>query len=159
MKGKKMAKKSELLTSSEFAARAGIQAAAVSKLIRDGKIKAYKTAGKWMISPSQLKAVQEISKREKPLPKKKPLKPFREKTSDPVEQPPPPEAKAPAATPKTYTLAEFVEMTYLTEFGVKEWLKKGLITGRRDENGIWQIDAANLEVPNIKRLVRLDKIA
>jgi excisionase family DNA binding protein len=159
MKGEMMAKKSELLTSGEFAVRAGIPAATVSKLIRDGKIKAYKTAGRWMISPSQLKAVQEISKSEKPSPKKKPLKPIQKKTSAPVEKPPAPEARAPAATPKSYTVAEFAAMTYLTEFGVKEWLKKGMLTGRQDESGTWQIDAANLEVPNVKRLVRLDKIA
>jgi excisionase family DNA binding protein len=159
MKGEKMAKKSELLTSGEFAVRAGLPAATVSKLIRDGKIKAYKTSGRWMISPSQLKAVQEMSKSEKPSPKKKPLKPVQKKTAASVEKPPAAEAKTPAATSKSYTLVEFAAMTYLTEFGVREWLKKGLLTGRQDENGTWQIDAANLEVPNVKRLVRLDKIA
>ena len=46
MKGKRMAKKSELLTSSEFSTKAVIPPSAVSKLIRDGKIKAVKKSGK-----------------------------------------------------------------------------------------------------------------
>ncbi|MEJ2282265.1 MAG: hypothetical protein P8X85_01575 [Desulfobacterales bacterium] len=45
-------------------------------------------------------------------------------------------------------------MTFLTENGVREWLKKGRLTGRQNESGEWVIDAANLEQPGIKRLVR-----
>ncbi len=53
-----------------------------------------------------------------------------------------------------YTVAEFVDMTYLTEFGVKEWLKQGRLTGQQAAGGEWTIDAANLELPDVKRLVR-----
>ena len=45
-------------------------------------------------------------------------------------------------------------MTYLTDFGVMDWLKKGRIKGIQDETGEWRIDAANLEILNIKRLLR-----
>ena len=45
-------------------------------------------------------------------------------------------------------------MTYLTEFGVRDWLKKGLLKGTRSEDGEWYVDAASLENPNIKRLLR-----
>jgi hypothetical protein len=38
----KMATKSQLLTTSEFASQAGIASAKISKLIREGKIKAKK---------------------------------------------------------------------------------------------------------------------
>ena len=74
-----MAKKSDLLTSSEFSAKTGISKSRVSKLIRDGKIKAEKKSGKWMIGPDQLnaKAVKKAQKPGKPSPKKKttPTKP------------------------------------------------------------------------------------
>ena len=61
-------------------------------------------------------------------------------------------AKAPAG--KGITLDKFVSMTYLTENGVKEWLRQGRLTGTQDGSGEWVIDAANLEVPDVKRLVR-----
>jgi hypothetical protein len=37
---------------------------------------------------------------------------------------------------------------------VKEWLKQGRLTGMQNDSGEWMIDAANLEEPGIKRLVR-----
>ena len=45
-------------------------------------------------------------------------------------------------------------MTYLTEKGVMEWLRHGLLKGQQDAKGEWQVDASNLEVSNVKRLVR-----
>ena len=45
-------------------------------------------------------------------------------------------------------------MTYLTENGVKEWLKQGRLIGLQDESGQWMIESANLEVPDVKRLMR-----
>ncbi len=53
-----------------------------------------------------------------------------------------------------YTVAEFAGMTYLTEFGVKEWLKQGRLNGQQVAGGDWQVDAASLELPGVKRLVR-----
>jgi hypothetical protein len=64
------------------------------------------------------------------------------------------------ATPKSakaarsFSVAQFAEMTYLTENGVMQWLRQGLLKGQQDAKGAWQIDASNLEVPNVKRLVR-----
>jgi len=72
-------------------------------------------------------------------------------------------AKAPAkktAAPKSakaaksFSIAKFADMTYLTENGVMEWLQQGLLKGQQDAKGDWQIDASNLEVLNVKRLVR-----
>jgi hypothetical protein len=68
-----------------------------------------------------------------------------------------PEKKAtpkPAKAAKFFSVAEFADMTYLTENGVMQWLKQGLLKGRQDEKGDWQVDTSNLEVPNVKRLVR-----
>jgi hypothetical protein len=33
-------------------------------------------------------------------------------------------------------------------------LKQGLLKGRQNDRGDWQVDASNLEVPNVKRLIR-----
>ena len=148
-----MAKKDQFLTTGEFAKKAGITTSSVTKLIRDGKIKAEKKSGKWMISPDELKAkaVADSTK-----PKKKAagsaLKkaPAGKQAAAKKEKP----AKAKKSAGKTYTLAEFAALTYLTERGVGEWLKQGRITGQRGAGGEWKIDAANLEAPDVKRLVR-----
>jgi predicted site-specific integrase-resolvase len=144
-----MAKKSELLTSSEFSSKAGISASTVSKLIRNGKIKAVKKSGKWMIDPDQLKA-KAVTK----ATKKKPAKSAPQKATAKAKKSSAPKAAKPAVAQKTFTAAEFAEMTYLTEKGVSEWLKCGRLAGHQDDKGGWRIDAANLDTPNIKRLIR-----
>ena len=153
-----MVKDNQLLTTGGFASRAGLQPSKVSKLIREGKIEAEKKSGKWLIHPNQLqaKAVQRSDKGAKPIPKKKA-----------VIAPPPPKNAAISATKsvsaangtedsagRAFTVSEFAEMTYLTEVGVGQWLKKGRLTGRQNEKGDWLIDAANLQVPVIRRLLR-----
>ena len=60
----------------------------------------------------------------------------------------------PAKAAKSFSVAEFADMTYLTENGVMQWLQQGLLKGQQNAKGGWQVDAANLEVPNVKRLVR-----
>ena len=59
-----------------------------------------------------------------------------------------------AKTAKSFSVAKFADMTYLTENGVMEWLQQGLLKGQQDAKGDWQIDSSNLDVPNVKRLVR-----
>jgi hypothetical protein len=148
-----MTKQDQFLTTGEFASKAGLTTSSVTKLIRDGKIKAEKKSGKWMISPDQLdsKAVQGSKK-----PGKKTGKSAGKKTA--VNKPAPTQqdkpAKAKTTAGKMYAVAEFAGMTYLTEFGVKEWLKQGRLTGQQAAGGEWQVDAANFEVPDVKRLVR-----
>jgi hypothetical protein len=72
------------------------------------------------------------------------------KTAAPKKKAAPTSAKA----AKSFSVAKFADMTYLTENGVMEWLQQGLLKGQQGANGDWQIDASNLEVPNVKRLVR-----
>ena len=60
----------------------------------------------------------------------------------------------PAKAAKSFSVAQFADMTYLTENGVMQWLQQGLLKGQQDAKGAWQVDASNLEVPNVKRLVR-----
>ena len=62
-------------------------------------------------------------------------------------------AQSPKAV-KSFSVTQFAEMTYLTENGVRQWLQQGLLKGQQDAKGNWQVEASNLEVPNIKRLVR-----
>jgi hypothetical protein len=80
---------------------------------------------------------------------KKPVSPPK-KAAVPEKKAPP----QPAKTAKFFSVAEFSAMTYLTEYGVMEWLKQGRLKGQQDEKGSWQVDAANLEVADVKRLVR-----
>lgn len=136
----------QLLTTAEFASRTGIPTAKVSKLIREGKIEARKKSGKWMIHPDQLKteAVNEQGKASKTKPIKKAAKIA-------------PKKERKTLTGRLYTVAEFAEMTYLTEFGVGQWLKEGRLKGQLNEKGEWLIDAANLQLTAVKRLVREEK--
>jgi hypothetical protein len=124
-----------------------MSAAQVSKLIRQGKIKAKKKSGKWLIHPSELeaKAVQDLDGGRQSTAKKVASKTSQEKSA------PTPSVR------KTFTLSEFVEMTYLTALGVKQWIKRGHLRARQNEEGEWLIDAENLQTPNVKRLIRGDK--
>lgn len=146
-----MAKDAQLLTTSEFAKKAGIPVSKVTKLIRDGKIQAEKKSGKWMIAPGQLKAAEEASKTPTKQTAKKKAAP-----KAPAEAPiaPTTKKKNTVSAGKSYSIVQFAEMTYLTEKGVMEGLKQGRLTGGQDSKGEWQVDAANLENPNMKHLVR-----
>ncbi|MBT8371730.1 MAG: helix-turn-helix domain-containing protein, partial [Deltaproteobacteria bacterium] len=123
----------------------------VSKLIREGKIKAEKKSGKWMISRSQLKAnsVQEFSKITRP-PNKIKATTAAKNSAEPKKN------KSTKGKPaaKSYSLSDFADMTYLTQNGVKEWLKQGRLIGQQNNAGEWRIEPANLDVPDVKRLVR-----
>ena len=78
------------------------------------------------------------------------------KTAAPKKKATPEKKGAPKSTKdtKSFSVAKFADMTYLTEKGVMKWLKQGLLKGQQNAKGEWQIDASNLEVPNVKRLVR-----
>ena len=151
-----MARQDQFLTTGEFASKAGIPTSSVTKLIREGKIKAEKKSGKWMIAPDQLKAkaVQGSHKPGKKTAAQKTATSAGKKTA--AKKPAPDQRGKPAqaGAGKMYTVAEFAAMTYLTELGVKEWLQQGRLTGQQAAGGEWQVDAASLELPAVKRLVR-----
>jgi len=181
-----MATQTQSMTAGEFAKAAGVSAASISKLIRDGKLKARKEGARWMISQNQLdaKVVRELKRTSKPAtPKPAAAGPVRTRptpsaaAASPIEPPvsavpvspapePVPVVSAPKPVPavqpvpearpaeKTYTIAEFAAMTYLTEKGVAEWLKTGRIKGIQKETGEWRVLASNFLVPDISRLVR-----
>ena len=155
-----MANKDQFLTTGEFASKTGIATSSVTKLIRAGKIKAEKKSGKWMISPDQLKteAVKNSSKTAKKASGEKSVKGADKKTT--VKKPATAQKDEPGkvktAGGRMFSVVEFADMTYLTEFGVMEWLKKGRLCGQQAAGGEWKVDAANLETPDVKRLLRQD---
>ena len=163
-----MAKKIERLTTGEFSKLTGVPAATVTKLIRDGKLKAVKEAGKWMIAKSQskLKILKEHAKPLKPAANKtvKPKKaPAEVKKAKPKPAETPSRSKSAAVKPKpspalgggkTYTVPEFSALTYLTDFGVIAWLKQGRLQGSMDDTGQWRVAASSLDLPTVKRLMR-----
>jgi excisionase family DNA binding protein len=175
-----MATPSKSMTTREFAKATGIPAATISKLIREGKLKARKEGQSWMIPQSQLaaKVVRELGKPPKPPKAKKPSTPAPTpaKAAKPVRRAPAPSEPAAPAAPvpppepvsepavgarpkgpsaeKTCSASEFAAMTYLTEKGVSEWLKSGKLKGVKTESGEWRVLASNLQVPSISRLVR-----
>lgn len=128
-----------LLNTQDFAKKAGVSAGTVSKWLRSGKIKGEKQGGKWMIAASELEMLQDAT-------------PSRSSKTTAGE----PKTKNQPTKPvgHSYSIEEFSAMTYLTEFGVKKWIKEGKLSIRRDETGTLHIDAANLENPDVKRLIR-----
>jgi excisionase family DNA binding protein len=149
-----MANKPPSLTSTEFASRTGLSVQTIGRLIREGKIKAKKQSGKWAIDPEELhaKAVAELAKGVGPAkasPKTGQPKAMEAATNAPAKSVP-----AAAAESASYSVSEFSAMTYLTEYGVELYLKKGVLTGHQDKKRNWRVDAANLQNPGIRHLVR-----
>ena len=119
------------MTTTEFAAATGLPVQKITRLLREGALEGAKEAGKWKIPADQL---------------------FRVKPAEVAPEAAPGNAQAEEG--KTYSVEELSAMTYLTPFGVTDWLKKGLLTGRKDDRGRWRVDAANLESDRVKRLLR-----
>lgn len=137
-----MSSSQEFLTTQEFAQKTGVSTSTVSKWLRTEKIKGFKKSGKWMIPDHEISKVTAPPK-------------------DPSQKTPKPEAgksaaetSNPTAAAKAYTIKEFSEMTYLTEFGVQKWLKQGRLIAAKGESGQLLVDSSNLELPDIKRLIR-----
>jgi len=148
-----MAKQGEYLTTKEYAEKMGMTVSTVTKQLRSGKIKGVKQGGKWMIpagAPAPKKAAAKKAAPKKSAPKQAaPEKPA----------PKAPSAAKPAAAPtadskSTYSVEEFSNMTFLTPFGVTEWLKKGILNGSQTSSGDWQVDGSSLTLDQVKRLLR-----
>ena len=147
-----MSQKQDLMTTGVFAEKSGIPTAKVSELIRAGRIKAKKVSGRWQIDESQLKA-QAVLDYGKPAPAKKKVAARAAAPKVKKAKAPAPKAKA-GSSQKSYSVSEFAAMTYLTEKGVMEWLKIGRLKGQMGSKGEWSVDAGNLQVADISRLVR-----
>ena len=123
-----------------------------------GAVKPKKASGgaKKAAAPAKKATKAAASPKKAASPAKKPVS-SPKKAAPPAEKAAVAEKKAPAQPTKAakfFSVAEFAAKTYLTEYGVMQWLKAGKLKGQQDEKGAWQVDAANLEVPNVKRFVR-----
>ncbi len=127
------------MSTKEFAKKAGVSASTVSKWLRDGKIEGRKKNGKWIVSQSELAKIG--------APQQAPTASGAQRQNRP--DPSPPEVGG-----TVYTVEQFSAMTYLTEFGVKKWLKQGRLKGAVDDNGNPGVAATNLDNPLIQRLMR-----
>ena len=139
-----MPQSEKLLSTHEFAKKAGVSPGTISRWLRSGKLKGKKQSGKWMIEAGELNAVagnKSHEKKEKSSVKKAAAKP---------------EASEPKARSygKTLSVEQFSAMTYLTEFGVLKWVKQGKLSSTRDGSGQPRIDASNLDNPSMKHLIR-----
>jgi predicted site-specific integrase-resolvase len=137
-----MSSSQEFLTTQEFAQKTGVSTSTVSKWLRTDKIKGQKKSGKWMIPADEISKVTT------------PPKDQAQKTQTQSAGKPAAETSKPKADAKAYTVKEFSDMTYLTEFGVQKWLKQGRLIAAKGESGQPMVDSSNLEAPDIKRLVR-----
>jgi predicted site-specific integrase-resolvase len=135
-----MTKSDLLLSTREFAQKAGVSTGTVSKWLRQGTISGEKTNGKWSISVAELSKVTPDAG--KPSTATQPPAPVRSGTS------------AKTGSGKSFTIQEFSDMTYLTPWGVQTWLKQGRLKATVDAAGQIRVDGSNLDHPDIKRLLR-----
>lgn len=127
----------ELWTTQQFARQAGLSASTISNWLRSGKLKGIKQGRKWMIPADQLATVQQAA-------------------SPPAEKeayPAPADSESSNAS-NSYSISEFTAMTYLTELGVQRWLQAKRLEGVRQADGELRVTAANLDKPEVVRLLR-----
>ena len=130
------------LSTKEFSNHTGLSVSKITKMLRMGRISGKKRSGRWMIPEDQLYIKRVVDLSASSTSSKKHF-------SDPN-----------IITIKTipfrkdYSVSEFSKITYLTEFGVKEWLRHGKIKGHQDKKGHWRVDAASLDMPNMQHLLR-----
>lgn len=134
-----MAQKSKQLTTREFSEQTGLSVSTVTQMIRQGKIEAVKSGGRWYIAAAQLDnpAVRNAAGPKTGGAKKK-------------------STAAAAGAADRLSVSDFAGRTYLTEAGVVQYLRQGRLQGGQDESGQWWVDSANLEHPAMQHLLRPD---
>jgi hypothetical protein len=130
------------LTTSEYSKISGISVSTITKLLRKGKLRGQKINGKW--------AIDAIESQKMELKESQSVKTGQHESPPAVEQ----AAPSPPSRCKTYDVMTFTNMTYLTENGVRQWLKTGRLSGSIDEHGNLLIDADNLDRPEMRHLIR-----
>lgn len=128
----------QTLTTGEFSQKTGIAVSTITRMLRQGQINGEKHSGKWAIYESELQNKTVVTKKD------------RGKSSACLG----PIFDAPLSDEPSYDVETFVQMTYLTEKGVRQWLKTGRLSGSTDAGGKVRVDAANLDRPDLRHLVR-----
>ncbi len=104
--------------------------------------------------PSKKSPTKGTTKAKKASAKSKKAAAPAKKAAAPAKKAAAPKKKAASKSAKAFSVPEFAKMTYLTENGVMQWLQQGLLKGQQDAKGNWKVEASNLEVANVKRLMR-----
>ena len=128
MRHNKLNSKDKFITPKQYAQATGLSVGKVTQMLRDGQLAGAKSGNRWQIPADTLL-----------------------ETSQPVTATEPSTDPAPM---QRFTVQAFAEMTYLTEQGVKKWLETGRLDGGKDAAGQWYVDAASLERPDVRRLLR-----
>lgn len=132
-----------LLTTKEFSKRSGKPISTVQKWLRSGKLNGTKIGNRWYISPSELSGPTTHDSRSATAPPQPSVAAPMEKIEEGDPQ-----------TRRSYSVAEFSALTYLTETGVLRWLQGGRLIGERTADGSWTVKAESLELPHLRHLVR-----
>lgn len=135
-----MEKKEPTLSTKEFSNITGLPISVITKMLRAGQLIGEKNSGKWVIFKDQRQPISSLNPPHCPGTDKNALPITLVSTSESLN--------------KNYSISEFSQITYLTEFGVREWLKIGKIKGHMDEKGCWRVDAENLKLPILQHLLR-----
>jgi len=133
-----MAETDKTLTTGEFSQITGIAVSTITHMLRLNKIRGEKRSGKWAIYESELQHSAVATQED------------RRGISTSVG----PNLDTPTAAQKAYDVETFVQMTYLTEKGVRQWLKSGRLSGRTGADGKVLVDTANLDRPELQHLIR-----
>ncbi len=135
-----MADNEKTLSSVEVSKITGIAVSTINKMLRDGKLRGEKRSGKWAIFQEALNS-EAIAKLKKTAP------PSAATAA---------KANAPGSSSggKHYDVASFARMTYLTENGVRQWLKTGRLSGGTGADGKPFVDATNLDRADLQHLIR-----
>ncbi len=129
------------LTTKEFSLQTGLPVSIITKMLREGKIEGTKRSGKWMISKDQIKSESVKELTQKPSSKTQDKKPEKEKAIS-------------KRSLVDFSLEEFCQKTYLTEYGVLTWIKCGKLKGYQNKQGQWRVEAESFDLPNLKHLLR-----
>lgn len=127
-----MNSKDKFITPKQYAQAAGLSVAKVTQMLRDGQLTGEKVGNRWQIPVEATPGAAEAAA---------------------ASTASPPSDRAPAPS-QGFTVQAFAEMTYLTVQGVEKWLREGRLAGARNAAGQWYVDAANLERPDVRRLLR-----
>lgn len=130
------------LSTNEYSKISGLSVSTISNMLRKGKLQGQKVGGKWAIDESEAQKFQ----------------PGGGQTSRCGQNSTMPATKQSAPLKKsdnqTYDVGTFTRMTYLTELGVRQWIKTGRLSGSVDDGGNLLVDADNLNRPELRHLIR-----
>lgn len=133
-----MTEDEKTLTTAEYSAKSGLTAATVARMLRQGKLRGEKRGGKWAIFASELQSQKKL------LPKASNKTGARSSSAGDTRP----------ADGNTYDVESFARLTFLTENGVRQWLRIGRLSGGTDSDGNLRVDASNLQRPDFQHLVR-----